>query len=319
MSTSRDRLTRRQVVVAASRAQSGLVTTTQLRELGVTRSQLRAEVAAERWTPIGSRIVAVGAADENAAWCAAVLGRAPQSAGGAHPRAALGGLTALFAAGLSGIDGDGLIHVAAPKSSRPLAAPAGVRVHETRRWRDEDVIASSPPRVRTPAAAVQAALWARTSREAALLLCAPVQQRLTTAADLGESLDLVRRDPRRALLRSLVDELADGVHSLNELDFARMCRARGLPEPERQVVVQRAGGNAHLDVRWRRWGVVVEIDGIGHLRPDRWIEDSVRHNEIALGGDVVLHVTSIGLRLQPDRNLALVERALRQAGWSPPL
>ena len=90
-----------------------------------------------------------------------------------------------------------------------------------------------------------------------------------------------------------------------------------LPEPDRQVLVRSPNGRAYLDVRWRRWRVVVEIDGIGHLRPDRWIEDSLRHNEIALSGDVVLRVPSLGLRLDPRRHLDVVERALRQAGWTP--
>ncbi len=130
-------------------------------------------------------------------------------------------------------------------------------------------------------------------------------------------LDRVRRDRRRTLLRSVLDEVTDGVQSLNELDFAVLCRRRGLPEPDRQVVIAHRDGRAYLDVRWSRWRVVVEVDGIGHLQPDRWIQDSLRHNEIVLAGDVVLRVPSLGLRLDPDRHLDAVERALRHAGWRP--
>ncbi len=166
-------------------------------------------------------------------------------------------------------------------------------------------------------AAVQAALWARTDREATLLLIAPVQQRLTTAGAVSEALQVVRRDRRRGLLRAIVGELADGVQSLNELDFAALCRARGLPEPSRQVVVRTTNGQAYLDVRWHRYKVAVEVDGVGHLQPDRWLDDSARHNEITLTGDVVLHIPSLGLRLDPERWLDLVERALRNAGWRP--
>lgn len=60
----------------------------------------------------------------------------------------------------------------------------------------------------------------------------------------------------------------------------------------------------------------MEIDGIGHLRPDRWMDDSLRHNEIALTGDMVLRVPSLALRLDPQPHLDLIERALRRAGWS---
>lgn len=112
------------------------------------------------------------------------------------------------------------------------------------------MVPSGIPRSRPEVATVQAALWARTDREAALLLVVPVQQRLTTADAVSEVLDRVQRDKRRSLLRAVMLDVADGVRSLNELDFASMCRRRGLPEPERQVVVRRSTGRAYLDVRW---------------------------------------------------------------------
>jgi len=200
-----------------------------------------------------------------------------------------------------------------------MVTASDVRLHETRRWRDDDVIGAGIPRTRPEVATIQAALWARTDREAALLLVAPVQQRLTSPSAVSDVLDRVRRDKRRTLLRAVLGDVADGVRSLNELDFAAMCRRRGLPEPDRQSVVDHPGGRSYLDVRWRRWRVVVEIDGIGHLRLDRWVDDSLRHNEIALGGEIVLRVPSLGLRLDPERQLDIVERALRKAGWRPAL
>jgi very-short-patch-repair endonuclease len=255
--------------------------------------------------------------DAQVDWWRAVLEAAPRRDPAACPRAALGGLTALHAAGLQGIDGDGLIHICAPKSARPPRPLAGVRIHETRRWADDDVIAAGIPRVRADVATVQAALWARTDREAALLLVAPIQQRLSAVDAVGAVLERVRRDQRRAFLRGVFADVVGGVRSLNELDFAALCRRRGLPEPDRQVVISSAVGRSYLDVRWTRWRVVVEIDGIGHLQPDRWIDDSLRHNEIALSGDMVLRVPSLGLRLDPDRHLDAVERALRRSGWRP--
>ena len=310
---------RRARIARASRSQAGLLTTSQLRSLGVTIPEIRAELAAQRWSLHAHHTVRVAPSGKaaHADWWAAVLACSPRAWAAHSCTAALGGLTALLAAGLEGITHDGYVHVAAPKSSRPLPGPDGVRVHETRRWRAEDVVADPIPRTRTPAAAVQAALWARSDREAALLLVTPVQQGLTTAQAVRESLELVVRDRRRGLLRALTDELVDGVRSLNELDFARLCRARGLPEPSRQVVVRTMNGRAYLDVRWDRWRVVAEIDGIGHLRLDRWLDDSVRHNELALTGDVVLRIPSLGLRLDSTPHLDAVERALRRAGWRP--
>ena len=311
------RLARRAGVAHAARAQSGLLTVWQLRTLGVTWSAKQAELRGQRWVsrrPSTVRVAQAGPADESA-WWEALLACSPKARAAGSCTAALGGVTAMRAAGLIGIAGDGLVHVAAPKSSRPLPAPRGVRIHETRRWRDADIVRDPIPRVRTPMAAVQAALWARTEREAALFLVAPVQQRLTTAEAVREALECVRRDKRRTLLRAVADELVDGVRSLNELDFAAMCRARGLPEPSRQVVVHVAGGRAYLDVRWERWHVTVEVDGVGHLQLDRWLSDTARHNEIALTGDVVLRIPSLAIRLDPKPHLDQVERALRRAGW----
>lgn len=190
-------------------------------------------------------------------------------------------------------------------------------MHETRRWRDEDVVSVGVPRTRPEVATVHAALWARSDREASLLLVAAVQQRVTSIDAVSAVLDRVRRDKRRTLLRAVLRDAGGGVHSLNELDFAAHCRARNLPEPDRQVLARSARGSSYLDVRWRRWRVVVEIDGVGHLDPGRWIDDSLRHNEIALDGDTVLRIPSLGLRLDPARHLDAVERALRRAGWSP--
>ena len=320
MATDRTpRVERRLLVARHAAGQAGLLTRPQIRRLGLTAAQLEAELHAGRWILLGRHTVAVAPPrpGDQVAWWLSVLERAPRGATGSRPRAALAGLTALMAAGLSGIADDGLIHVAAPKSSHPAPAPAGVRVHETRRWRDEDVISAGIPRALPEVAAVQAALWARSEREAALLLVAAVQQRLATVDAIDSVAGRIRRDKRRVLIRSVLLEVAGGVHSLNELDFAALCRARGLPDPDRQVVVSSARGSSYLDVRWRRWRVVVEIDGIGHLEPSRWIDDSLRHNEIALSGDTVLRIPSLGLRLDPSRHLDAVERALRRAGWMP--
>ena len=320
MATDRQpRVDRRGRVATHAAAQAGLLTRPQIRGLGVSAAQLEAELVADRWRPVGRNTVAVappGPGDQ-VGWWLSVLECAPRSAAGTRPRAALAGLSALLAAGLRGIDDDGLVHVAAPKSSHPIAPPPGVRVHETRRWRDDDVLTVGVPRARPEVAAIQAALWARTDREASLLVIAALQQRLTAIDPVGAVLDRIRRDKRRALLHAVLRDAAGGVQSLNELDFAAHCRARGLPEPDRQVVVRSARGASYLDARWRRWRVVVEIDGIGHLEPGQWIDDSLRHNEIALAGQTVLRIPSLGLRLDPERHLDAVERALRQSGWSP--
>ena len=290
------------------------MTPAQLAAGGLSRGAVRAEVRSGRWLLGPGEVVALAPATslDALAW-RAVLATAPRST--AAPRAAVAGVTALHLAGLRGVDGDGVLHLAAPKSSRPVPAVPGWRVHETRRWRDEDVLVDGVPRFRPAVAVLQAAFWARTDREAALLVCAPLQQRLADAAGVAAALEEVRRDRRRRLVHDVLAEFVDGAQSLNEIDLARMCRAAGLPEPDRQVVVRRPRGAYYLDVRWERWRVVVEVDGVQHLALDTWLADSRRHNLIALSGDVVLRVPSLALRLEPQAQVALIAAALRRAGW----
>src|SRR3954464_375950 len=104
-----------------------------------------------------------------------------------------------------------------------------------------------------------------------------VQQHLTPPEELGVAALRIKRDRRRRLLHEVVLDLAGGVRSLGELDFARECRRRGLPEPSRQVVRRGRGGRYYLDIAWEEWGVAVEIDGI-HPWAMHVVGDALRQN-----------------------------------------
>ena len=173
------------------------------------------------------------------------------------------------------------------------------------RWRNvvrlgNELSGVGVPRVRMPVAAVRAAHWAASDRQAALVLTLTVQQRLATPAQLRLALDICRTRGRTAFIRDVVGYIGAGAQSLGELDFARLCRQRGLPEPDRQVVVRTRPGRVYLDVRWSDIGLVVEIDGSGHRVGLSVSEDNLRQNVVTLGGDVVLRIDLIGLRLRTD-------------------
>lgn len=299
----RRRLRRAAVDLAAT--QSGVLSRRQLKALGVCRWQVRAETRAGRWRCHGRHTVAVHTTDltGEALWWWALF----ETGGGA----VLAGPTALTAAGLKGYDDP--IHVVVRKSKRHHH-PRGVVVHETRRLVDGDVVDVGVPRLRVAVAAVLGALWAKTDRQAALLLVMTVNQRLTAADRLAEVLDRVRRDKRRRLLLAIVQDIADGVRSMGELDFARLCRRYGLPEPDRQVIRRGPCGRVYLDVYWDRWGVVVEIEGVHHDAPENAIPDALRQNSISLAKDTVLRIPLLGLRTECDAFMAQVRDALRGAG-----
>jgi very-short-patch-repair endonuclease len=225
--------------------------------------------------------------------------------------AALDGVSALLAAGVTGY-AESAVHVSVPDAYSP-GPSRGVRVHRVVRLDRELVTGRGVPRVRPALAAVRAAYWASSDRQAALVLVLPIQQGIVSAPQLRAAASMWSGRRRRALVPQLVCDITDGVRSLGELDFAQMCRRRGLPEPDRQVVRRTPRGRAYLDVRWRRSRLVVEIDGSHHGAGLAMVADHLRQNDVALRRDIVLRITLLGLRIAADAFMDQVERALRLA------
>ena len=262
----------------------------QLRELGITHDHVRNEVVAQRWASLGRQTIAVHRGP------LPVLARGWAAVWEVGERiAALDGVTALEAAGLTGFD-EARLHLSVKHThdTRPLP---GVAVHKVIRRVGGEVASNGIPRVRPAVAAVRAAGWAVSDRQAALLLLMPVQQGLMTPAALHEASRLCLGRRRRGFITRVVADVALGVQSLGELDFARMCRARGLPEPSRQVVREGPRGRIYLDVRWAEFRLVVEIDGVQHRLGLAVSLDNLSRNSVALTSDTVLRIDLVGLRL----------------------
>ena len=298
---------RKMLVQDLAEQQNYVVSRRQLLALGLTRWDVRAELTAGRWRAHHRQTIAVHTGqliDRARLWHAVIE---------AGTRSALDGTGALVAAGLTGFEVD-TIRVSVPRGAKVLQAP-GTRVRQTRRLKPDDVIRAGIPRVHAPVAAVRAALWATTDRQAALLLAMTVQQRLATADQIASALLGVRRDRRRKMLERVVLDLLGGAQSLGEIDVARHARARGLPEPDRQLVRRGRNGHYYLDALWTRFGVALEVDGIHHVAADSIVGDALRQNELSLQGLTVLRLPLLGLRARPDEFFAQIEQALRRAGW----
>jgi very-short-patch-repair endonuclease len=56
--------------------------------------------------------------------------------------------------------------------------------------------------------------------------------------------------------------------------------------------------------------VGVEIDGAHHMQVAQWDQDLDRGNELAIGGTLTLHFTSLAVRLEPARVAHQIKRAL---------
>lgn len=277
---------------------SGVMHRAELRRLGITRHDVRTEVAAGRWASLGRHTVQAHTGPPTAA---AQLWRAVWESGSG---AILDGPAALVAHGMTGFTLD-VIDVSLPLGStiRPLP---GVRAR--RRRHVAPAFPVGVPRVRPEWATIHAAQGARSDRAAALLLVLPIQQRLVEPGRLLNAWHEIRRSPRRVLIDGIIGDAVDGARSLGEVDFARLCRARGLPPPKRQTVHHLPSGRAYLDAEWEV-GLVVEIDGGHHGLALNSLDDAWRANEVVIEDRMVLRLPLLGLRVDATRFLDQIARA----------
>lgn len=298
----------RKAATARADEYGGVLSRRVLRSLGVGRGRVASEVAHRRWQTHGEQTVAVhtGPLDEVARrW------RAVWEVG--QDIAVVDGVTALEAAGLRHYNDD-RVHVSV-LHTHSVTPVDGVVIHKVRRRDELDVVPVGLPRTRPAAAAIRAAHWAASDRQAALILAMTMQQRLTRPDDLRDARRRVRGRNRRALITLLVADVCDGAHSLGELDFGGLCRAYGLPLPTRQSRRRVGAGRAYLDCEWEEARLVVEIDGSGH----RWglavSADNLRQNAVAMGDRLVLRIDLLGMRVHEREFMEQVRTAyLSRAG-----
>jgi very-short-patch-repair endonuclease len=300
------RARRRAEVDRIAAEQQGVVSRRQLYALGYTRGEVKANIRAQRWRRLGQQSICVhrGPLTQSARHWAAVF------EGG--PRAYLDAGSALLEAGLKHYTVD-VIRVSVPRGAR-VRRGKGLDIRQTRRWREEDVAPGLLRRAKVEVAAVHEALWARTQRQAGLVLFVVVQQGLSTPERLGAAMLWVRRDKRREYIHGVIFEMLGGVRTLGELDVVLECRKRGLPEPDKQVLRKTKNGTYYLDFFWEAYRLVVEVDGIQHAWVQQIVGDALRQNDVSLEGNTVLRLPLLGLRIAADEFFEQIERALANAG-----
>ena len=178
----RSRAERARIAAGVAALHAGVAHRADLRAAGLSRHDVASEVDAGRWRRAGRHTVVIGSSAPRgeALWWRAVW----ETGAGA----ALDGATALLASGLTGFMTDA-IDVCLPADNRRHSVP-GVRRHQ--RVRGPITTAIGVPRVRPELAAIHAAQWARTDRQATLLLCLVIQQRLVSPPMLLEAWRAVR-------------------------------------------------------------------------------------------------------------------------------
>lgn len=291
------------LAVSIAERHGGVAKRTELTAAGLPPGAIKAQIAAGRWHRLGVHTIGLTAEPT-------VIGQHWRAVWESGTGAAIDGVSALRVAGLTGWTEDD-IHVSVPGNSR-VHRQSGVIIHRPRFV--GAIHATGLPRTRTEFAAIRAAQWARSDRAAATLLAMTIQQRLTPPHRLLEAWSTVRRSQRRGLIDAVIGDVCRGAESLGELDFARLCRARGLPEPTRQAVRQGPRGRVYLDVLWADIGLHVEIDGAQHTQGLAPMDDALRQNHLAIDGTMTLRIPVLGLRLQPDAFMDQVVAAYKSSG-----
>jgi very-short-patch-repair endonuclease len=282
----------------------------------LTRRQLHWRVASGRWQrPCRGVLVAhSGPLEESQILRVALLAAGRQSA--------LGGLTAAWLDGFTGF-GDKAqvsvrpVHVIVPAGFKPRVMPPTVNtvIHYSRTLTELDVHPlRQPRRTRIARSLIDAAAWMATDRGAMAVLAAGVQQRLVRVEDLRRVAERTETLKRRALIVSILGDIAGGAEALSELDFTRrVIRAFRLPEPSRQVARRDSRGRRRwIDVMWDEDKLVVEIDGAQHVEDplQRW-DDMDRDNDLQFARYRTLRFPAWLVRQHPELVASEVLKALR--------
>lgn len=296
--------------------QFGVARRSQLTRLGLSPHAIDAQLDARRWRALSPLVVVMhnGPLRQIEQWSAGVLA--------AEGPAALAGRTAAQAAGLSGWE-VAPVHIVVARGAKVIPVrDVGLKVHESRRFTEADIHPTrTPAQVRPERAVVDAAVWSAAPRTACGILAAAVQQRITTAARLRDTLEQAGQVRHRRLLLAVLSDIEGGAQAVSELDFLRFCRRHRLPRPTLQVRVDARGRRRYLDATFRRRDgrlLGVEIDGAIHLVVSTYWTDMSRLNDLVIDGRRILRFPSSAIHSDDPIAVQQLRHSLQLPDLSEP-
>lgn len=147
-------------------------------------------------------------------------------------------------------------------AGRNVAALPGVEVRHLSRLERIVGLNASPPRMHPAHAALRHASRAPSENDVVARLADAVNWRVTKAMRMLDALVELPALPRRAFLREVLADLADGACSVLEREYlVRVERPHGLPEGRRQVPRRTPEGLEFRDVDYEGLALVVELQG----------------------------------------------------------
>ena len=288
--------------------QEGVLSRQQALEGGLSADVVRQRGRSQRWQLVHPGVYATftGPLSYAARVWAALLHAGPDAVASHRTAARLQGL----------IDTDpALVEVSVPWAHRVSPRP-GVRVHRAREHSQRQHPARSLPQTQVEDTVLDLVEQSTREDDVAGWLTRACQRRLSTPTRLREA---AARRPRMRHRRLVADVLADvraGVSSPLERRYRRdVERAHGLPAASRNGAMTLQGRRWYHDVRYRRWHLRVELEGLAYHPDDDGWRDDVRDNAAVLAGDAVLRYGWRAVVSRPCQTASEVAAALRERGW----
>lgn len=296
-------------LAALAQSQAGVVSTGQLSALGISSGTVRAQIRARRWRRVhpGVHATFTGPIPDLARVWAALL-YAGEHAVASHQ-------TAEWLAGLRD-DLPPRVTVSVPHGQRLRSRPS-VSVRQSRHLQAKRHPARIPPQTTVEDTVLDLVDDTPTERQVIDLVLRVCQQRRTSVSRLMTAAAGRSRLRWRALVRDLLRAAGEGVASPLERCYVRdVERAHGLPRGWRNLAEGRRGHRRYRDVRYRRWSLVVELDGrAAHPEDERELDD-LRDNEVAERRERTLRYGWRSVTCTPCHVGRQVCAVLRQGGWT---
>jgi hypothetical protein len=237
----------------------------------------------------------------------------------AGPRSLLTGSAAVRRHRLSP-PGPDVVDVLIPWSVKRQSV-AFVRVHRTRRMPERRYVTGRIRFTKPPRAVADAARGLTRFDDVRHVVCAAVQQRACTVAELIEEL---RAGPTvgATLFRAALAEIGDGVRSVAEGDLRALILNSDLPRPMFNARLFDANGVfiAAVDDWWPEAGVGSEVDSRAyHLSAEDQDRTTDRHDRLIAHGILLLHFAPKRIKTDPDGIISEIRAALEKGRRRPPL
>lgn len=279
----------------------GVLTTGQLRELGLSRGQIGRELANGRMHRLHRGVYLLGPTLSQ-------RGRELAAVRACSPNAALSHRSAAYHWRLLPYPADpGPVHVTV--AGRNPGRPPGIRIHRVNGLERREVRIRDAIPVTSPARTILDLAAASAPRELEQAVAEAFALRLTNRTELVAMIEARPRRPGVRALRALLDAERPPARTRSPAEerLLTLIRMAGLPEPE----VNAQLGRWEVDFLWREQRLVVEVDGYAsHSSPRAFERDRLKTAGLQDAGFRVRRISANALRDDPQAGLELIARAL---------